>query len=136
MLSQPTTEQILLGIVRDLNETVLPDVTSDPARVMVGMISQLLKSCAQRAAHEVAWVHEEAAGIAEAAGRDLGAPASLHLADVLAWYHQVSQALSEGIEAAYRSGDVAEIAKWRALIDQRRTNEAQVLGALDLVGRG
>lgn len=136
MLSRPSTEQILQGIARDLQETVLPDVASEPTKVMVGMMVQLLKSCAQRAAHETAWVHEEAAAIASAAGRDLGAPASLHLDDVLGWYHSVSQVLSEGVEAAYRSGDPAEIAKWRALIDARRANESQILGTLELVGRG
>ena len=100
------------------------------------MMTQLLKSCAQRAAHEAAWMHEEGAAIAAAAGRDLGSPASLHLSDLTAWYGQVSEVLSEGVEAAYRSGDTGEIAKWRALIDQRRANEATVLGALELVGRG
>jgi hypothetical protein len=136
MLSQPTTEQLLLGIARDLEETVLPDAGSEPTKVMIGMMTQLLRSCAQRAAHEVAWVHEEGAAIAAAAGRELGAPSSLHLADVVAWYGQVSKVLSEGVEAAYRSGNAEEIAKWRALIDQRRANEATVLGALELVGRG
>jgi len=136
MLSRPTTEQILNGVARDLQETVLPDCASEPTKVMVGMMVQLLKSCAQRAAHETAWVHEEAAAIGAAAGRDLGAPASLHLDDVLTWYNTVSKVLSEGVEAAYRSGSEAEIAKWRGLIDARRANEAQILGALELVGRG
>jgi hypothetical protein len=136
MLSQPTTEQILNGIARDLEETVLADVGSEPTKVMVGMMIQLLRSCAQRAAHEVAWVHEEAAAIGAAAGRDVGAPASLHLDDVLHWYDSVSRVLSEGIEQAYRSGDAEQIAAWRALIDMRRATEAQVLGSLALVGRG
>lgn len=136
MLSRPSTEQIISGIARDLKETVLPDCTSEPTKVMVGMMVQLLQSCAQRAAHEVAWVHEEAAAIGEAAGRDLGAPLSLHLDDVLAFYHQVSLVLSEGLEVAYRSGDAAQIDRWRTLIEQRRANESQILGALELVGRG
>ena len=136
MLSRPTTEQVLNGIARDLQETVLPDCASEPTKVMVGMMVQLLKSCAQRAAHETAWARDEAASIGAAAVRDLGAPASLHLDDVLGWYHTVSQVLSEGVEAAYRSGNAAEIAKWRALIDARRAHETQILGALELVGRG
>jgi hypothetical protein len=136
MLSQPTTEQILNGIARDLEETVLADVGSEPTKVMVGMMIQLLRSCAQRAAHEVAWVHEEAAAIAGAAGRDLGAPASLHLDDVLRWYDSVSRVLSEGIEEAYRAADPGRIDTWRELIDMRRAHEAQILGSLELVGRG
>jgi hypothetical protein len=136
MLSRPTTDQILTGIARDLERTVRPDVASEPTRVMVGMMVQLLKSCAQRCAHEVAWAHEEAAAIGATSGRDLGAPASLHLDDVLTWYHSVSQVLSDGVEAAYRSGDAAQIEQWRALIEDRRAHEAQILGALELVGRG
>ena len=136
MLSKPTTEQLLAGIARDLKETVQADVTSEPSRVMVGMMIQLLQSCAQRAAHEVAWVHEEGAAIAAAAGRDLGSPASLHLDDVLEWYDSVSRVLSEGIEQAYAGGDQSEIDRWRVLIEARRAHEAQILGALDLVGRG
>jgi hypothetical protein len=136
MLSRPTTSQLLDGIARDLRDIVLADVASEPTKVMIGMMIQLLGSCAQRAAHELAWVHEEAAGIAAVAGRDLGAPASLHTDDVLVWYDQVSRVLSEGIEAAYAAGDAAAIEAWRAELDRRRAHEAQVLGALDLVGRG
>jgi hypothetical protein len=60
----------------------------------------------------------------------------MHLADVVEWYGQVSPVLSEGIEAAYASGDAGQIATWRALIEARQANEASVLGTLALVGRG
>lgn len=136
MHSKPTTEQILNGIARDLHETVLPDVASQTGKVMVGMMVQLLRGCANRAAHEIAWAHEEAVAIGAAADRDPGSPATLHLDDVIEWYGVVSRVLSDGIEGAYGSGDTAEIEKWRALIEARQANETQILGTFDLVGRG
>jgi hypothetical protein len=136
MQSKPTTDQILLGIARELREAVLPDVRSEPVKVLVEMMEQLVLSCARRAAHEIAWIHDEAAAIGAAAGRAVGAPASLHLDDVTDWYGSVSRVLSEGIEAAYRSGDDALIERWRALIEARQAHEDEVLGSLDLVGRG
>jgi len=136
VISQPNTEQVLRAIAQDLKQTVLPDVASESGKVMVGMMVQMLQSCAERAAHEIAWAHEEAHAIGALAGSDTGEPASLHLGDVLTWYGAVSRTLSEGVEQAYRDGDPAAIDAWRALIDQRRAHEAQVLGTLDLVGRG
>ena len=136
MHSKPTTEQILLAIARELHDTVAPDVASEPVRVMVAMMEQLVAGCAQRAAHEIAWAHEEAAAIGAASARDPGGPASLHLDDVVAWYGQVSRVLSDGVEGAYRRGDPAVVATWRALLEARQAHEMQVLGSLDLVGRG
>ena len=61
---------------------------------------------------------------------------SLHLDDVVAWYHRVSVALSDEVEAAFASGDQARIDTARAALDARSAVEMQILGALDLVGRG
>jgi hypothetical protein len=36
VISKPTTEQVLLGIVRDLNEVILPTVNDEPAKVALG----------------------------------------------------------------------------------------------------
>jgi hypothetical protein len=134
--TKPTTEQVLRGVAEELRSTVLPDVGSEPVKVMVGMMVQLIEECAVRAAHEIAWAHEEAVAIGDAAGQDLGAPPSLHLDAVAGWYGIVSRTLSDGIERAYRSGDPAQIDKWRALIEARQANEQTILGTLDLVGRG
>lgn len=136
MQSKPTTDQILLGIATELRDTVIPDLTSAPVRVLVEMMVQLLEANARRSAHEIAWMLEEGSAIGAAAGRELGTPASLHLTDVVEWYGRISRVLSEGIEAAYGSGDADQIATWRALIEARQANEAIVLGTLDLVGRG
>ena len=110
MYSRPTTEQILLGVARDLQEQVLPHVSDEPARVALGMIGQLLRGCAVRSAHEIAWAEEESEQIAAAVeGMDdpdvvaarsalAAAPAaSLHLDDVLDHYHRASVVLSAGL---------------------------------------
>lgn len=149
MYSRPTTEQILLGVARDLQEQVLPHVRDEPARVALGMIGQLLRGCAVRSAHEIAWAEEESEQIADAVeGMDdpdvvaarsalAAAPAaSLHLDDVLDHYHRASVVLSAGLEAAYRSGDAARIEALRAVLEDRTAREQQVIGVLDLVGRG
>lgn len=149
MYSRPTTEQILLGVARDLEEQVLPHVSDEPARVALGMIGQLLRGCAVRSAHEIAWAEDEAAQIAAAVeGMDdpdvvaaraalAAAPAAtLHLEDVLDHYHRASLVLSAGLEAAYRSSAAARIDSLRAVLEARTAREQQIIGVLDLVGRG
>jgi hypothetical protein len=136
MFTRPTTEQVLIGIANELRDTVAPEVTSEPVKVLLGQIDQVLRGCATRAAHEIAWVHEEACVIAGATGADVGAPASLHLADVLDWYHSVSRALSQALDAAFAAADPARIAELKALLDARSATEMAIVGALELVGRG
>jgi hypothetical protein len=135
VISKPTTEQVLLGIVRDLNEVILPTVNDEPAKVALGMITQLLQGCAQRAAHEIAWMAEEIAAIDAVTGRSTVIE-SWHLADVSDRYHEASTALSEAIEAAYASGDLTSAAELRDLLLARSAHEMAIVGALNLVGRG
>ena len=102
----------------------------------MGMIDQILRNLSVRVANEIEWMHEEVAAIAAAAGRDPGSPQSLQLQHVVEWYGSVSRWLSAGVEAAYATGDQAEINKWRALIEARSAHEQAIMGSLDLVGRG
>jgi hypothetical protein len=149
MLTRPTTEQVLRGIVGDLNEQVLPELADGPAKVTVQMITQLLSGCATRAAHEIAWMTEEIEAITAAVDGDpdpatadalaalRAAPAgSWHLDDVAHRYHLASEALAAAIEAAYGSGAVARAAELRGLLLARSAHEMAIVGALDLVGRG
>ena len=136
MLSKPTSDQMLIGIARDLREKVLPHLTEQPAVVVMGMIDQILRNLSVRVANEIEWMHEEVAAIAAASGRDPGSPQSLQLQHVVEWYGSVSRWLSAGVEAAYATGDQAEINKWRALIEARSAHEQAIMGSLDLVGRG
>ncbi len=136
MLTRPTTAQILAGIADELRDTVAPEVSAEPVQVLLGQIEQILRGCAVRAGHEIAWVHEEAADIAAATGADVGAPASLRLDDVVAWYDQVSRLLSAAVDDAFAAGDAPRIAQLKALLDARSAHEMQIVGSLDLVGRG
>lgn len=152
MYVRPTTEQVLLGVARDLQEQVLPHVAHDPARVALGMIDQLLRQCARRAAHEIAWAREETAAVVAAvaelslggepavadalAALEDGPQDSLHLDDVVERYDRTSRVLSAGLEAAYRRGDTERIGMLRQLLAERTAREQEIIGALDLVGRG
>ena len=136
MFSRPTTEQLLAGIAEQLRTTVMSEVQTEPTKILLQQIDQILMGCSRRAAHEIAFIHEEARKVAALTGRDMGAPASLHLDDVVAWYNSVSVALSEEVEAAFASGDQSRIDAVRGVLDARSAVEMQILGALDLVGRG
>jgi hypothetical protein len=136
MLSQPTTSQILTGVANELRDVVAGDVPSAPVKVLVAQLEQVVRNCAERAAHEIAWIHEEAAVIAAATGADVGAPASLHLAEVVAWYSSVSGVLGKAIEASFTSGDIDRQGRLKAILDARSATEMQILGTFEFVGRG
>ena len=137
MFTRPTTEQVLRGLADDLTATVLPALPDGPARVAVGMMTQLLAGCAQRAAHEIAWMHEEIVAIEVAVGAVPDAHGdSLHLDDVVARYHAASEALAAAVDGAYATGDAARAEVLRLLLEARSAHEMQIVGALDLVGRG
>lgn len=136
MFSKPTTEQLLAGIAEQLRTTVMAEVQTEPTKILLQQIDQILMGCSRRAAHEIAFIHDEAQRVAELTGKNVGAPRSLHLDDVVAWYHEISVVLSEEVEAAFASGDQARVDAVRAALDARSAVEMQILGALDLVGRG
>ena len=136
MFSKPTTEQLLAGIAEQLRTTVMAEIQTEPTKILLQQIDQILMGCSRRAAHEIAFVHEEAERVAAVTGKNMGAPASLHLDDVIAWYHQVSTALSDEVEAAFASGNQTRIEAVRQVLAERSAVEMQILGALDLVGRG
>lgn len=136
MFAKPTTEQLLAGIAEQLRTTVLAEVQTEPTKILLQQIDQILMGCSRRAAHEIAFIHDEAQRVAALTGKELGGPASLHLDDVVAWYHTVSVALSSEVEAAFASGDQSRIDAVKAVLDARSAVEMQILGALDLVGRG
>jgi hypothetical protein len=136
MLTRPTTDHILIGIADDLRDLVVPEVSSEPVKVLLGQIDQILRGLSVRAAHEIAWMHEEADQVAAITGADLGWPDSLHLADVVSWYHEVSSVLSGAIDDAFAAGDTQRVADLKSLLDARSANEMRIVGALDLVGRG
>ncbi len=150
MLSRPTTDQVLEGIERDLHDLVLPHLEHEPSKVAVQMIEQLVRGAAVRAAHEIAWMHDEIAEIVAASKRFEADPAvgaamaelrgadasSLHLADVVERYSLAGDVLGCAMEAAYAAGDQEGIDALRGVLQARSDREMQIIGQLDLVGRG
>jgi len=153
MLTRPTTEQILLDCRRELLETIDPAVTAGPVKVAIQMMENVLRNCAARAAHEIAWMREESEAMVAYARDVAGSPAgsaaltsalrahddgcssALHLDDVVATYGLASECLSCAVEAAMAAGDEARSAAGRQLLDSRLANEDQIKGEWTMVGR-
>ncbi len=136
MLSQPTTDKILLAIADDLNSVVLPAVTDETAKVLLGQIDQLLRRLSRRTASEIDWMITEIKLINDAIGRETSDIGSYLLTDVAYAYSEASGALGEAIDEAFSEGDTQQIAVLRQLLLDRIAKEQEILGQLDLVGRG
>ena len=100
MLTQPTTDKILLAIADDLNSVVLPSVTDEPAKVLLGQIDQLLRRLSRRTASEIDWMIAETKQINDAIGRETSDIGSYLLTDVASAYSEASGALGEAIDKA------------------------------------
>ncbi len=153
MLSRPTTEQILLDCCRELMTNVLPSLTDATAQVSVIMVETVLRNTAVRAAHEVAWMRDETAGIeayahavaAQAPGTAsletalatlADAPrASLHLDDVVETYCRAGNALSAALETAVSSGLAPLIQRGEEILDVRSGHETDVMAGWSPTGR-
>lgn len=136
MLTQPTTDKILLAIADDLNSVVLPSVTDEPAKVLLGQIDQLLRRLSRRTGSEINWMIEEIKKINTAIGRDNTEVGSYLLSDIAAAYSEASGALGDAIDQAFEEGDSAQIGLLREVLVDRIAKEQEILGQLDLVGRG
>ena len=136
MLTQPTTDKILLAIADDLNSVVLPSVTDEPAKVLLGQIDQLLRRLSRRTGSEINWMIKEIKKINGAIGRDNSEISSYLLTDIAAAYSEASGALGDAIDQAFEEGDSARIGLLREVLVDRIAIEQEILGQLDLVGRG
>jgi hypothetical protein len=148
MQSSPTTRQILEGLRVALRETILPDISTDSARVTLEMLDNVLSNLASRAAHEIAWMRDECTEI-EALADDVNDSAtqaaiagyrsldrnSLHLDDVQAAYDRAGEVLSCMIEHALASADGALLEAIRPLLRVRSEREMVILGGWNLAGR-
>lgn len=159
MLSRPTTDQILLDTRAELLSTIDDAITDQPARIAVQMMENVLRNCATRAAHEIAWMREEtdlmiafaeqvvSSGAADRAGaigatvvaalaahRD-GRSDSLHLDDVTTTYSLAGECLSTGLEAALAADDTALHIAGREILELRLSRELQIMGEWTMVGR-
>ena len=136
MLTQPTTDKILLAIADDLNSVVLPSVTDEPAKVLLGQIDQLLRRLSRRTGSEINWMIEEIKKINTAIGRDNNEVSSYLLSDIATAYSEASGALGDAIDQGFKEGDSAQIGLLREVLVDRIAKEQEILGQLDLVGRG
>ena len=161
MLSRPTTEQILLDCRDELLRTVAPAVPEGPVHVAIQMMENVLRNCAARAAHEIAWMHEEADEMVSYAARvaatshaspdtsthtstavtdalaayETRRDGSLHLDDVTATYSLAGHCLSTAIDAAMAGGDPELQADGRAILERRLAHENEIMGEWAFVGR-
>ena len=152
MITGPTTEQLLVDVARELREVILPRIEDAPVRVSVEMLEQVVRSCAVRAAHELAWMAEEEAAILAFAGRLPASPGLVraleahaahladrgearHLDDCIARYRSASAVLSEAIDAAFASGDGALVAESREIVLARNAHEIEARPGFYFPGR-
>ena len=126
----------MLAIADDLNSVVLPAVTDEPAKVLLGQIDQLLRRLSRRTGSEINWMIEEIKKINTAIGRDNTEVGSYLLSDIAAAYSEASGALGDAIDQAFEEGDSEQLDTLREVLVDRIAVEQEILGQLDLVGRG
>jgi hypothetical protein len=153
MLSRPTTDQLLLDCRNELLNTIDPAVAAEPVKIAIQMMENVLRNCAARAAHEIAWMREEGEAMLAYARRVAASPAasaaltaaierhdatrsdSLHLDDVCATYDLAGHCLSEAIEAAMESDDLDLQRAGRDVLELRLAHENEIMGEWAFVGR-
>ncbi|MEM9038010.1 MAG: hypothetical protein AAGA99_23900 [Actinomycetota bacterium] len=154
MIPNPTTDQLLADAARELAELILPAVDDPGVQVAVEMLEQLVRSCSVRAAHEIAWMHDQIAeleafcadavtampdaeGLAAALTEHQEAGvASLHLADVVAAYNRISDVTSSAMEAAFAAGETELQQRAGTLMRTRMELEGEIRGEFRMPGRG
>ena len=154
MLSRPTTDQIISDCRTELLAVIDAAVTDPAAKIAIQMMENVLRNCAVRAAHEIAWMREETEAMVAFAQQVASSPSrttavsatlqdyarnrsdSLHLDDVAATYDLAGQCLSTALEAAMASGATELEAIGRGLLDQRLAHELEIMGEWTMVGRG
>lgn len=153
MLSRPTTEQLILDCRNELLNTIDPAVAAEPVKIAIQMLENVLRNCATRAAHEIAWMHEETDAMVTFARKvassatstpdlvqalaafEAGRSSSLHLDDVCATYDLAGNCHSAALEAVMAAGDDAGHLEGRAILETRLGHENQIMGEWSFVGR-
>jgi hypothetical protein len=154
VITRPSTSQIILDCRRELLEVIKPAVDSEAAQVSIDMLENVLRNCATRADHEIAWMAEETSTMAtyaqavETAGHRtetltaaLAAAAAddtvgLDLAAVTHRYALAGEAFSCALEAAIAAGEDSLTAQAADLLQRRVDRELEVMGEWGFVGRG
>jgi hypothetical protein len=153
MLSRPTTEQILHDCRAELLDKIAPAVAPGAAQIAIDMLDNVLRNCAMRAAHEIAWMREEGGAMVAFAMRvaasssttpevsdalrtyDAADTESLHLDDVVHAYGLAGACFGAALDAAMASGDEVLTRDARALLEERLAHENEIMGEWAMVGR-
>ena len=153
MITRPTTDTLLLDCCREV-EAILPAIQDDNLRVRLAMTLTVLNNAAVRAAHEIAWMHEEvvamlafaedvAAALPDGAGDAVRAaitgaattPRSLHLADVVHCYEQAGLVFDAALRQAQEAGATDLVRRGADMLRARVDTEKTVMATYTLVGR-
>jgi len=153
VLTRPTTDQILLDLRNELLTTIDGAVESPPVKIAIQMMENVLRNCAERAAHEIAWMREESDAMVDYAREvaralpgnpaidaalgafDSGRSESLHLDDVSATYSLAGHCFSAALEHSVAQNHTALHLKARSILDLRLEHENRIKGEWSFVGR-
>ena len=152
MLSRPTTAQIINDCRRELAEVVAPALNDEAAAVSLTMLDEVLRNCAVRAAHEVAWMRQEITDMVSYARKvaaaqpvaqldhalqtfDDAETGSLHVEELAADYSLAGACLAEALDAARAENLEGLLRDGRTLLDERLERENQIKGDWGFVGR-
>jgi len=154
MLSKPTTPQIILDCRRELLETIDPVVSDPTVKIAIQMLENVLRNCAERSAHEIAWMREESDAMV-AFARDVkstvgsspeidvaiasyekGDNVTLHLDAVSDSYSRAGECLSVALERAFATGHTELHLRGREILALRLAHEDAIKGDWAFVGRG
>ncbi|MEY2610651.1 MAG: hypothetical protein RLZZ128_1300 [Actinomycetota bacterium] len=154
MLSKPTTQQVLLDCRRELLEVIDPAVSDPTVKIAIQMLENVLRNCAERSAHEIAWMRDESnlmVGYARdvkssvgstpeidaaLAAYDAGDNTSLDLDAVSDSYSRAGECLSVAIERVFAVGNTELHLRGRDILALRLANEDAIKGEWAFVGRG
>lgn len=152
MIPRPTTDQLVADVCRELLDHVLPAVDDETLKVRLVMAETVLRNVAVRAAHEIAWLHEEtlelcayASLVAQRhpsstidvalAAVDAGPRDSLHLADVVTVYELAGRAFEAALAVARQHADDDLVTTAHDLLRSRVETEKRVMATYAIVGR-
>ncbi|MEM8905394.1 MAG: hypothetical protein AAGF02_16955 [Actinomycetota bacterium] len=154
MIPRPTIAQLLRDCRREITESLVPELSTDTAKVAAEQLDIILEQCAVRADHEIAWMREEidamaayATDVTAALGDDATQRAladatanrdeSLHVEDVGRDYHRTSEAFSCALEASVAAkDDDLEARGLELLLRYRKERQLELMANWRLVGRG
>lgn len=152
MITTPSTSQLVRSVATELRAKVLPELTDPALLVELEMMLSMLDMAAVRADHEIAWMLQEADGIATALSEAAAAvelpgpvrdaldalrssqPTDLTYPEVRRHYALASEALARAADLAHAGDERLRSIVW-SLLEGRVDHELATIGAYVAVGR-